>query len=62
MRIAIFCEQKDRLFCINLSAIWLTEYCKKELMQILPYVDILFGNESVSLQQIYSEDILKKIY
>jgi len=48
MRIATFCEQNDRLFCINLSALFLTEFYKKEFAQILPYVDILFGNDSVS--------------
>jgi hypothetical protein len=35
----------DRVFCINLSAVYLTEMYKNELVQIMPYVDILFGNE-----------------
>ncbi len=50
LKIAIFCEQNDRMFCINLSALFLTEYYKKEFTQILPYVDILFGNDTVNIK------------
>lgn len=46
-RIAKFCLENDRLLCVNLSALFLTQFFKKELMQILPYVDILFGNDDV---------------
>jgi adenosine kinase len=47
MRIAKFANENDRLFCINLSALFLTQYFIKEFKSILPYVDILFGNEDV---------------
>ena len=48
LRLAQFSNQNDRLFCLNLSALFLTEFYKKEFLQILPYVDILFGNDQVS--------------
>ena len=47
VRLAAFAHANDRVFCINLSATYLTELYKKELVQIMPYVDILFGNEQV---------------
>lgn len=49
VRIAKFCQENDRLLCVNLSALFLTQFFKKELMQILPYVDILFGNDDVNI-------------
>ena len=33
---------------MNLSAPFLCQVFKKPMMEALPYVDILFGNESVS--------------
>lgn len=38
-----------KLFTFNLSAPFLATRCKSELRQILPYVDILFGNEAEAL-------------
>ena len=37
-----------QLFMMNLSAPFLCQVFKKPMMEALPYVDILFGNESVS--------------
>ena len=47
MKMAKFANENDRLFCINLSALFLTQYFIKEFIAILPYVDILFGNDDV---------------
>ncbi len=47
VRVAKHAHQKDSPFCINLSALFLSEYYKKEFIHILPYVDILFGNDEV---------------
>lgn len=55
-RIAIFCHENDRLFCFNLSALFLIEFYKKELLIILPYVDILFGNEDEAI--LFAKNIL----
>ena len=54
-RIAKYAKDNDRIFCLNLSAPFVVQYFKKELVQILPYVDILFGNDSVIFE------ILKRI-
>lgn len=49
-RIAKFCQENpSRLLCINLSALFMTQLFKKEFIQILPYVDILFGNDDEAL-------------
>jgi adenosine kinase len=47
MKIAKFAYENDRTFTLNLSALFLTQYYKKEFIAILPYVDILFGNDDV---------------
>ncbi|XP_046991382.1 adenosine kinase isoform X1 [Schistocerca americana] len=37
--------KKDSLFMMNLSAPFLSQYYSKPMMEAMPYVDILFGNE-----------------
>lgn len=37
----------DRLFMMNLSAPFLSQFFKEPLMDAMPYVDIIFGNETV---------------
>ena len=54
IKIAKFANENDRLFCINLSALFLTQYFKKEFIAVLPYVDILFGNDDVIRFRFYS--------
>ncbi|XP_071538157.1 uncharacterized protein Adk2 isoform X2 [Panulirus ornatus] len=39
------CEN-DKLFSMNLSAPFLSEFFKEPMMQAFPYIDILFGNET----------------
>ncbi|XP_055705425.1 uncharacterized protein LOC129803105 isoform X2 [Phlebotomus papatasi] len=36
----------NKMFMFNLSAPFLSQFFKEPLMQVLPYVDILFGNET----------------
>lgn len=38
-----------KLFTFNLSAPFLATRCKEEIKKILPYVDILFGNEAEAM-------------
>jgi len=47
--VARFAASNDRLFSMNLSAPFLCTAFKDQLMSLLPYVDILFGNELVTL-------------
>ena len=47
LEVAKFAAAHDRLFTMNLSAPFLCTTFSKELMSLLPYVDILFGNELV---------------
>lgn len=35
----------DRPFAFNLSAAFISQFYKEPLLQVLPYVDVLFGNE-----------------
>lgn len=48
LRIAKHACEKNKVFCMNLSAPFLCQFYKEPMLQVLPYVDILFGNESVS--------------
>ena len=48
MDIAKCASKGDRRFMMNLSAPFLCEFFKEPMMEIMPYVDILFGNEGVS--------------
>ena len=47
-RIAQHVFENERILCINFSAKFITEFFREELVQIMPYVDILFGNDEVS--------------
>jgi adenosine kinase len=46
LEVAKFACERNRLFCMNLSAPFLCTVFKEQMMKVLPYVDILFGNES----------------
>jgi adenosine kinase len=47
--VAKYAHDHNRLFMMNLSAPFITEFFSEPLMAALPYVDILFGNETESL-------------
>lgn len=38
---------------MNLSAPFLSQFFKKPMMDAMPYVDVLFGNETVSSMENY---------
>lgn len=48
LKVAKHASEKNKLFCLNLSAPFICEFFKDNLMQVMPYVDVLFGNETVS--------------
>lgn len=45
MSIAKHASEKNQVFALNVSAPFVMEFYKKPLEDVLPYVDILFGNE-----------------
>ncbi len=46
LQVAQHAAKENKLFSMNLSAPFLCEFFKDPMMQVIPYVDILFGNES----------------
>ncbi|XP_069123805.1 uncharacterized protein [Argopecten irradians] len=46
LRIAKHSGEKGKTFTTNLSAPFLCQFFKDPMMQVMPYVDILFGNET----------------
>ncbi|XP_041364889.1 adenosine kinase-like isoform X2 [Gigantopelta aegis] len=45
LQIAKHAMEKNKLFTMNLSAPFLCSFFKEAMLEILPYIDILFGNE-----------------
>lgn len=41
--------ESQKTFSMNLSAPFLCQFFKEPMMQVMPYVDLLFGNESEAL-------------
>ena len=48
LRLCEHADQHKKLFCTNLSAPFICEIFGDRLMKAMPYVDYLFGNETVS--------------
>lgn len=48
MKVAKHASDNNKIFCMNLSAPFISQFFKEPLMKVMPYVDILFGNETVS--------------
>ncbi|TNN56142.1 Adenosine kinase [Liparis tanakae] len=46
LKVARHASEKNKLFCLNLSAPFICQFFKDNLMQVMPYVDVLFGNET----------------
>lgn len=51
---------KNKVFILNLSAPFIAQFFKDQLDQVLPYVDILIGNESEAAAYAESHDISSK--
>ncbi|RKP18198.1 Ribokinase-like protein, partial [Rozella allomycis CSF55] len=49
IHVANHAAQKNKPFCFNLSAPFLSQFFNESLLKILPYVDVLFGNETEAL-------------
>ncbi|XP_031699239.1 adenosine kinase-like isoform X2 [Anarrhichthys ocellatus] len=46
MKVAKHTSDNNKIFCMNLSAPFISQFFKEPLMEVMPYVDILFGNET----------------
>lgn len=49
LKVAKHASENNKIFCMNLSAPFISQFFKEPLMEVMPYVDILFGNETVSV-------------
>lgn len=47
MEVARHANAQNKTFMMNLSAPFLSQFFKDPMMQTFPYIDILFGNETV---------------
>jgi adenosine kinase len=58
-------NERNKPFMMNLSAPFISQFFKEPLMQVMPYIDILFGNESEALtfssEQNFGTENLKEI-
>ncbi|XP_058650879.1 adenosine kinase isoform X3 [Onychostoma macrolepis] len=46
LKVAKHASENNKIFCLNLSAPFICEFFKEALMKVMPFVDILFGNET----------------
>ena len=46
LAVAKHCMENDKLFIMNLSAPFICQFFKDQLLQVMPYIDILIGNEA----------------
>lgn len=47
MEVARHANAENKILMMNLSAPFLSQFFKEPMMQAFPYIDILFGNETV---------------
>jgi sugar/nucleoside kinase (ribokinase family) len=47
LKVAKHASENNKLFTLNLSAPFISQFFKDALMEVMPYVDVLFGNETV---------------
>uniref|UniRef100_A0A8C7ALQ7 Adenosine kinase n=1 Tax=Neovison vison TaxID=452646 RepID=A0A8C7ALQ7_NEOVI len=46
LKVAKHASENNRIFTLNLSAPFISQFYKESLMKVMPYIDILFGNET----------------
>jgi adenosine kinase len=46
LKIAKHAAKNDKVFSLNLSAPFIPQFFKEPLSSLIPYIDILFGNET----------------
>uniref|UniRef100_A0A1B6J821 Adenosine kinase n=1 Tax=Homalodisca liturata TaxID=320908 RepID=A0A1B6J821_9HEMI len=60
LEVAEVALQRNKLFCMNLSAPFLSQLFKTQMMKVMPYVDILFGNETEAAVFAKEQDLEEK--
>merc|ERR1712073_4186 len=50
LKVAKHCAENNKTYCLNLSAPFLIQFFKDQMMSVMPYADIVFGNETEALQ------------
>lgn len=53
LELAQIAHQRNKLFMMNLSAPFICLVYAKQQMQVMPYVDIIFGNDDVSPRNLF---------
>lgn len=46
LKVSKHCAAEDKTYCLNLSAPFLIQFFKDQMMSVLPFADIVFGNET----------------
>ncbi|KAJ8013505.1 hypothetical protein DPEC_G00030480 [Dallia pectoralis] len=46
LKVAKHASENNKIFGLNLSAPFISQFFKEDMMKVMPYVDILFGNET----------------
>jgi len=46
LKVAKHCAQNNKTYCLNLSAPFLCQFFKDQMSSVLPFTDIVFGNET----------------
>ncbi|KAJ3610264.1 hypothetical protein NHX12_022358 [Muraenolepis orangiensis] len=46
LKVAKHAAENNKVFCLNLAAPFISQFFQSDLMKVMPYVDILFGNET----------------
>lgn len=46
LKVSKHCAAKNKTYCLNLSAPFLSQFFKDQMMSVLPFTDIVFGNET----------------
>ncbi|CAL8284796.1 unnamed protein product [Arctogadus glacialis] len=62
LKVAKHAAEHNKVFCLNLAAPFISQFFKDGLMQVMPYVDVLFGNETEAAefgkaQEFETEDV-----
>lgn len=62
LKVAKHASETNKLFCLNLSAPFISQFFKDNLMQVMPYVDVLFGNETVNFRDEFSHSMFTSLH
>jgi len=46
LKVGKYCAASNKTYCLNLSAPFLIQFFKEQMMSVMPYADIVFGNET----------------